>query len=299
TAFSDAVVMEDIRGAEPYGYVLKPYDPRQLHAVLQVALGRRAREMGEAAANREQMRVEALLGALETACVEHWEWVAKDGARSWPEDVQVSTDRLLPVSDDDPRRFLRRIVPADRERVRAAFTAALQERSRIDIGYRRLTTEGVLDFAVSSGVTVRDDNGRARMSGVEIGIPSHVYRQADSGGETASGEQPGEWTTVSLDAVVNEAAARVKTKLADADITHSALPAAPGNAAELATLFEILLSTIGAAGGRIEISGALRDDACIIDIQGGGVPDDVSLATCKPILARHGGVLQLQPSEGA
>ena len=44
TAFSDAVVLEDIKDSEPYGYLLKPFQPKQVHAVLQIALSRRARE---------------------------------------------------------------------------------------------------------------------------------------------------------------------------------------------------------------------------------------------------------------
>ena len=44
TAFSDSMVLEDIKGSEPYGYILKPFEPKQLNAVLQIALSRRAKE---------------------------------------------------------------------------------------------------------------------------------------------------------------------------------------------------------------------------------------------------------------
>jgi len=44
TAFSDSIVLEDIKDSEPYGYLLKPFLPKQVHAVLQIALSRRARE---------------------------------------------------------------------------------------------------------------------------------------------------------------------------------------------------------------------------------------------------------------
>ena len=49
TAFSDAVVLEDIKDSEPYGYLLKPFLPKQVHAVLQIALSRRTRESAPAA----------------------------------------------------------------------------------------------------------------------------------------------------------------------------------------------------------------------------------------------------------
>ena len=32
-------------GSEPYGYILKPFEPKQVHAVLQLALSRRAKEI--------------------------------------------------------------------------------------------------------------------------------------------------------------------------------------------------------------------------------------------------------------
>jgi two-component system, response regulator PdtaR len=44
TAFSDASILEDVKGSEPYGFILKPFDPKQLHAVLQLAMSRRNRE---------------------------------------------------------------------------------------------------------------------------------------------------------------------------------------------------------------------------------------------------------------
>lgn len=51
TAFSDAVVLDDIKDSEPYGYLLKPFEPRQVHAILQLAISRRDRET---AAREEQ-----------------------------------------------------------------------------------------------------------------------------------------------------------------------------------------------------------------------------------------------------
>jgi CheY-like chemotaxis protein len=44
TAFSDAVILEDVKGSEPYGYILKPFNSKQLHAILQLAISRRNRE---------------------------------------------------------------------------------------------------------------------------------------------------------------------------------------------------------------------------------------------------------------
>jgi CheY-like chemotaxis protein len=45
TAFSDSMVVEDIKQSEPYGYILKPFDPKQVHVTIQLALSRHQRAM--------------------------------------------------------------------------------------------------------------------------------------------------------------------------------------------------------------------------------------------------------------
>jgi AmiR/NasT family two-component response regulator len=45
TGFSDSVVLEDIKGTEAFGFILKPFEPKLVHAVVQLALSRRAELM--------------------------------------------------------------------------------------------------------------------------------------------------------------------------------------------------------------------------------------------------------------
>jgi len=49
TAHSDAPTLESAKAADPFGYVLKPFDGRQLHAALQMAFARRQQELSGAA----------------------------------------------------------------------------------------------------------------------------------------------------------------------------------------------------------------------------------------------------------
>lgn len=175
TAFSDAVVLEDMRGAEPYGYVLKPFEPRQLHAVLQLALSRRAKEKGESEAMREQARTVALLSALENACIEMWEWRVRNASLSWPEAVERARERLLPDADDAPQQFFARIAPEDQERVREAFNRAIREGSRLEVGYRR-NTDGSVAFAIAIGVAAADEHGQQVLSGLEIVLSREIER---------------------------------------------------------------------------------------------------------------------------
>ena len=47
TAFSDQETLEQAQLTEPYGYVLKPFEERALHAVIQMSLARHRRRRGE------------------------------------------------------------------------------------------------------------------------------------------------------------------------------------------------------------------------------------------------------------
>jgi PAS domain S-box-containing protein len=47
TAFSDAETLEQAQLTEPYGYVLKPFEERSLHAIIQMSLAKHRRSRGE------------------------------------------------------------------------------------------------------------------------------------------------------------------------------------------------------------------------------------------------------------
>lgn len=47
TAYADADTLEEAKATEPYGYVVKPFRPEQVHAAIQLALERHARDSGD------------------------------------------------------------------------------------------------------------------------------------------------------------------------------------------------------------------------------------------------------------
>lgn len=47
TAYADAATLEEVKTTEPYGYVVKPFRPDDIHVALQLALERRDRETRE------------------------------------------------------------------------------------------------------------------------------------------------------------------------------------------------------------------------------------------------------------
>ena len=68
TAYSEDSTLERARHTQPYGYLLKPFSERELHATLQMALERRAGDLA-LAESEERARL-----ALETASMGSWEF---------------------------------------------------------------------------------------------------------------------------------------------------------------------------------------------------------------------------------
>lgn len=168
TAFSDALILEDVKGSEPYGYVLKPFDSKQLHAVLQLALSRRDRESADASVKRELARNEGLLAALLNARIRAWDWQIRDETLRWPESVETPSHSAIATAETSPIKFLERIFADDRDRVQAAFTEAIGSGTRLEVTYRRSSENGAPEWVVATGRVAQDAAGRRRCSGLEI-----------------------------------------------------------------------------------------------------------------------------------
>lgn len=87
TAHADTDLLERAKITEPYGYVLKPYDERELHSNIKIALYKHAIE-------REIKKRDAILFALSTAV----EWLLRvsspeSGNKTVPRDIDASKIR--------------------------------------------------------------------------------------------------------------------------------------------------------------------------------------------------------------
>jgi signal transduction histidine kinase/DNA-binding NarL/FixJ family response regulator len=171
TAFSDAVVLEDIKGSEPYGYILKPFEPKQVHAVLQLALSRHAKVVAESTV-RTDGRNHALSSVLENSRISTWEWTVKDETLSWPASVECPAQPILSTVDSTPEEFLDAVLAADRDHVINVFTEAIRNRGRIEVAYRKAAQVSDPAGAIAIGVVTEDSSGALRCSGLEIGANS-------------------------------------------------------------------------------------------------------------------------------
>lgn len=169
TAFSDALVLEDVKGSDPYGYILKPFDSKQLHVVLQLALSRRNREAAEDSISGDRQRqYERLLTALANARIQPIDWIVRDTSLPWPDSVETPPPDVLTGVDLDPEKYLERIVPSDRERVQECLTQAIRSASNFECSYRRQSSEAGEEWVFATGAVARDASGRLRLTGVEI-----------------------------------------------------------------------------------------------------------------------------------
>lgn len=85
TAYADKLLLERAKITEPYGYVLKPYDERELHSVIEMALYKHRIE-------REIKKRDSILFAVSAAV----EWLLRV---SRPESPPLSTARDISISD--------------------------------------------------------------------------------------------------------------------------------------------------------------------------------------------------------
>jgi len=127
TAFSDAVVLEEIKGSEPYGYILKPFEPKQVHAVLQLALSRRAKEIAaNSGASQDRAGRQGLISRLENAPSRTWQWIIKDEKQPWPESAERHPNPNLSGRHVSANEFLDQVAQEDRDRVASVFNEAIQ-----------------------------------------------------------------------------------------------------------------------------------------------------------------------------
>jgi diguanylate cyclase (GGDEF)-like protein/PAS domain S-box-containing protein len=72
SAYSDRSVVKEAGESTPYGYLIKPYDPREIDATIQVALAKHSVD------HKVQNSDRKLRMALDAANMSAWEWVPED-----------------------------------------------------------------------------------------------------------------------------------------------------------------------------------------------------------------------------
>jgi PAS domain S-box-containing protein len=137
TAYSDEETLEMAELTEPYGYVLKPFDEKSLHAVIQMALFKSKRVRG---IQETEMWVSAIPSSLSEA-------VVICDTKGWVKFVNPAAETLLGVKKEqvfEKRLYdvLTFVDSVSREKVRIPVSEPLVEGRSVVKSYNLVTSDG-------------------------------------------------------------------------------------------------------------------------------------------------------------
>ncbi len=166
TAYADEETLRRARITEPFGYIIKPYEARELHCAIEIAVYKH--EMEQKLKASEERYALAARGANDGL----WDWDLKTNqlyySERWKNMVGLEPDE----GDASPDTWLSRVHPDERESLKADLDAHIEGYSpHFQSEYRIMHKDGVYRWVFARGMVVRDENGKAyRMSGSQTDV---------------------------------------------------------------------------------------------------------------------------------
>jgi PAS domain S-box-containing protein/diguanylate cyclase (GGDEF)-like protein len=166
TAYADSATLDRAKITEPFGYILKPFEERELHGHIEIALYKA--RMEKRLKDSEERYVLATLGANDGL----WDW---DLVRHqiyfsprWKSMLGYSEDEI----GKHPREWLSRLHPEDQARVKQQIAEHIKGKvSHFESEYRILCKDGAYRWALTRGLALVDAAGKAyRMAGSQTDI---------------------------------------------------------------------------------------------------------------------------------
>jgi len=166
TAYGDGPTLERAKITEPFGYILKPFEERELHGHIEIALYKHRIE--KKLKDSEERYVLATRGANDGL----WDWDL-DAHRIYFSPRWMS---MLGYNDEEikqsPREWFSRLHPQDSTRVKREIAAHIKGQSpHFESEYRILCKDGSYRWMLTRGLALRDGLGKAhRMAGSQTDI---------------------------------------------------------------------------------------------------------------------------------
>src|SRR5215510_12276478 len=166
TAYGDGPTLERAKITEPFGYILKPFEERELHGHIEIALYKHRIE--KKLKDSEERYVLATRGANDGL----WDWDL-DAHRIYFSPRWMS---MLGYNDEEikqsPREWFSRLHPQDSTRVKREIAAHIKgQSSHFESEYRILCKDGSYRWMLTRGLALRDGVGKAhRMAGSQTDI---------------------------------------------------------------------------------------------------------------------------------
>jgi PAS domain S-box-containing protein/diguanylate cyclase (GGDEF)-like protein len=166
TAYADSPTLERAKITEPFGYILKPFEERELHGHIEIALYKA--RMEKRLKDSEERYVLATMGANDGL----WDWDLVNHqiffSPRWKSMLGYAEDEI----GKHPREWLSRLHPEDRSRVKQQIADHIKGRvNHFESEYRILCKDGAYRWALTRGLALVGGNGKAyRMAGSQTDI---------------------------------------------------------------------------------------------------------------------------------
>ena len=160
TAYSEDSTLERARATSPYGYLLKPFSEREMHATIQMALARRVAEVA-LEKSEEHLRL-----ALEAAEMGTWNLDLRTG------EVEITSRsaQILGLDEHSARTTCEKLLgcvdEADRERLRAEFDRSLTQLKQYQSEFPRIDIAGDPHWVRVQGKGCLPEKGAYQVIGV-------------------------------------------------------------------------------------------------------------------------------------
>ena len=160
TAYAEDETLRRALASRPFGYLIKPCEVRELHAMIQMALARREVEI---AVEQSELRLKL---ALDAAALGVLEWVPTSGRLRADGHMGILyKDRRLPVDESWPE-FLERVAPDDRQRVGDTLNETLGHGHPVLFGFRTHEVNGSQRELEAHAKAYRGLGGDERVVGI-------------------------------------------------------------------------------------------------------------------------------------
>lgn len=161
TAFAEDDTLRRALESRPFGYLVKPWDVRELHASIQMALARREVEM---AVERSELRLKL---AMDAASLGVFEWQPLDDRFHGDGHLKAMFgDSQMPLDESWENTFLSRVHACDRARVVSSLSDALSGPEAVRIEFRTARNNGGPHFLEANVKVHQSTKAERRVVGV-------------------------------------------------------------------------------------------------------------------------------------
>ncbi|MEQ8392388.1 MAG: EAL domain-containing protein [Thalassospira sp.] len=152
SAHSEDATLARAQKTRPYGFLIKPFSDRELHATIQMALERRIAEL---ALREAQQRLSLAMTAAQMSC---WEIDVETRQMHSTGLGNFGQTHDTETVTEDWDAFLDRVASEDRDMVRKAFAYAVRNGDFYDVVFRTLTADQSYRWLRARGKSFSGDN---------------------------------------------------------------------------------------------------------------------------------------------